>query len=86
MRYVAELGSNPPGIAERAELPPGNEPGRLDGVPGQLAVTAGHEGDPGHVGVVGRNQLGEGCLVTRPRELDRRGDRLAAHRLTVHVI
>lgn len=78
--------TNSIGIAQRMELAPGDEPSRLDGVVGEVAVAADGEGDPGHVGVVGRDQPGEGRLVARPRERDRRGDRLTAHRLTVHTL
>ncbi len=77
---------DPVGVAERVELAPGDEPGRLDGVLGELPVAAGGEGDPGHVGVVGRDEPGEGRLVARPREGDGRGDRRTAHRLTVHTL
>ena len=78
--------SDPIRVPQRVELAPGDEPGRLDRVLGQLPVATGHEGDPGHVGVVGRDEPGEGRLVARPRELDRGGDRLTAHHLTVHAL
>jgi len=65
---------------------PRDEPRRLDGVGGKVAVAAGGEGDPGHVGVVGRDQLGEGRLVARPGEGDRGSDCRTAHRLTVHTL
>ena len=78
--------SDPVGVPQRVELAPGDEPGRLDRVLGQLPVAAGHEGDPGHVSVVGRDQLGEGRLVAGPRELDRGDDPLTAHHLTVHAL
>jgi len=74
------------GVPQRAELAPGDEPGRLDCVFGQLPVAAGDEGDPGHVGVVGRDQPGERCLVARPRERDQGGDCRTAHRLAVHTL
>jgi len=68
-------------VAQRVELAPGNEPSRLDRVLGQLPVAARDEGDPGHVDVVGRDELRKGRLVARPRERDRR----TAHRLTAHA-
>ena len=73
-------------VTQRMELAPSDEPGGLDGVLGQLTVAAGHEGDPGHVGVVGRDEIGEGRLVARSRERDRRGDRRTTHRLAVHTL
>ncbi len=53
---------------------------------GRFPVATGYLGHPGHVGVVGRDQSCEGRLVAGPRERDRGGDDLTAHRLRVHVL
>ena len=78
--------ADPIGVAQRAELAPGDEPGRLDGVLCQLPVAAGDKSNAGHVGVVGRDQRGKGRLVARARERDRGGDCRTADRSTVHAL
>ena len=49
---------------QRAELAPGDGPGRLDGLVREVDVTGDRIADPGHVVVVGRDDAREGGLVT----------------------
>ena len=52
------------GIADGVQLAPGDRPGRLDGLLGQLGVAArDDEADAAHVGVVGVHDAREGDLV-----------------------
>ena len=74
------------GVAQRVQLAPGDEPGRLDRVLGELGIPAGDERHPGHVCVVGRDELGEGRLVARPRQRDGRGGSPTTQGLTVHAL
>ena len=63
------------GLADGPQLAPGDEPGRLHRVEGQVLLAADAVGDADHVRLVGRHDSGERGLVPGDCLLQRRGHR-----------
>ena len=69
-RHRVEPGAQPLGVAQRAQLAPGDRPGRLGGVLGDLLVPGHDVGHPDQVAVVRVDDPREGHLVAGDRLLD----------------
>jgi hypothetical protein len=79
--------SQPRGFAQRGELSPGDRPGDLDRVLGQILIAADDVRDPGHVVVVSADDSCEGVSVAGSSlGYRRRCDAASRDRYVVHHV